>query len=104
MVVSDGIAASDPDAVVVNVETGNALPVASAGEDQTAVLGSTVVLSGAESTDANGDSLTYLWSVLSQPESSTSTPLPVDNLTSSLLIDAQGEYVVQLIVLSLIHI
>lgn len=98
LVVSDDMESSEPDAVAVNVETMNTLPVADAGEDQTAVVGETVVLSGAASSDVDGNSLTYQWSVLSQPESSTSVPLPVDGLTSSLLIDAQGEYLVQLVV------
>gem|GEM_PF-4178974 len=98
LVVSDGFDSSDPDQAMVNVETINSVPVADAGDDRTAVLGTTVVLSAAGSSDADGDSLTYQWDVLSQPESSLSSPEPGDGLTSNFLIDAWGDYVVQLTV------
>ena len=49
------------DTVTINVET-NIEPVANAGGDQTATLGSVVTFDGSGSTDANtGDSITYSW-------------------------------------------
>ena len=44
LVVSDGIASSNPDSVVVNVETENTVPVAEAGDEQTAELGFNTVV------------------------------------------------------------
>lgn len=98
LVVSDGIDNSDPDTASVNVEIVNTKPVANAGEDQSAVVGTTVVLDGAASLDADGDALYYEWSVLSQPDLSDSVADPTDGLTSTLLIDHAGDYLVQLIV------
>lgn len=98
LVVSDGIDTSDADAATVNVDTENTKPIADAGEDQSTVIGSTVVLDGSASTDANGDSLSYEWSVLSQPVLSDAAPEPADGLTSTLLVEHAGDYLVQLIV------
>jgi hypothetical protein len=45
-------------------------PTANAGPDQTAKIGATVTLNGTGSTDPNGNSLTYLWTLISAPTGS----------------------------------
>jgi hypothetical protein len=50
----------------------NAPPIANAGKYQNVVKGSTVTLDGSNSTDQNGDTLTYIWALVSQPVSLTS--------------------------------
>ncbi len=98
LIVDDGFDSSAADLVVINVETPNSRPVANAGADQSATVGSTLVLDGSASTDADGDDLDYQWSVLSRPADSASSPQPSNGLTSTLLIDRPGDYLVQLIV------
>jgi len=61
LVVNDGTADSAPDEVVVTVVETNTLPVADAGPDRTAEVGTKVQLDGSSSLDADGDMLTYAW-------------------------------------------
>ena len=74
LVINDGYSSSLPDTVVVisSPTNGNAPPVAHAGHDQTIHLGTTVLLDGTASTDANGHALSYIWSIKSKPSSSAS--------------------------------
>jgi len=96
LVVSDGILNSNPDTVVIT--TANTTPVANAGPDQTVPLSSIVLLDGTASFDADGDPLTFSWSFVSRPVSSTATLLNPNNSKSSFVADVAGTYVVQLIV------
>jgi hypothetical protein len=59
LVVSDGAATSPP--VTTTATITNRAPVANAGLDQTAELGSAATLNGASSSDPDGDALTYEW-------------------------------------------
>lgn len=68
LIVNDGTEDSLPSTVTLT--TGNAAPVADAGTDQSATQGEQVTLSGAGSTDPNGDLLTYTWQTTSAPAGS----------------------------------
>ena len=68
MTVSDG-ALIDDDTVMVSFD--NLQPVADAGDMQAVRVGDAVLLDGSNSSDANGDSLTYLWSLVSAPAGSS---------------------------------
>ena len=59
--VSDGNGGTNSQEVQVTVNVVNVAPIVDAGSDQTALEGQTVMLNGT-ATDADGDSLTYLWS------------------------------------------
>ena len=59
--VSDGNGGTNSQEVQVTVNEVNVAPIVDAGSDQTALEGQTVMLNGT-ATDADGDSLTYLWS------------------------------------------
>ena len=48
----------------------NTPPIADAGPDQTALIGDTVELDGSGSTDADGDELTFAWSLTLVPAGS----------------------------------
>ena len=61
LVVNDGTANSTADEVVITVKQVNKVPVANAGPDQTVNEGAVVTLDGTVSTDADGNTLTYLW-------------------------------------------
>jgi hypothetical protein len=71
LVVNDGKVDSTINSTTVTVTDVNAAPVANAGASQTAVIVGatkpTVTLTGVESTDANGDLLSYKW-VLAFPQ------------------------------------
>ena len=59
LIVSDGLAQSRADSVLVSV--GNSLPVANAGPDVSVPHGSGVTLNGSGSFDLDGDPLTWRW-------------------------------------------
>ena len=82
-----------------NIST-NRAPVADAGPDQQVVLGAAAVqLSGVGSFDADGDSLTYQWTLLSRPALSTAG-LSVEGRAEQVQLDVDlaGIYVVGLVV------
>ena len=80
--------------------TGNTPPVANAGPDQSVSAGSVVQLNGAGSSDADGDTLTYNWTLISQPQFSTSTITsdPNNPGLANFTADWSGTYQVQLVV------
>ena len=90
--------ASDVDSVVFNIQ-GGLLPIANAGEDQTVNVGEIFELSANNSFDPFGRELSYNWSLVRVP--STSSITEIENSTNesiSLKPDTAGLYVVSLIV------
>ncbi len=69
LIVNDGKVNSAPDTLVVT-SVSNFVPVADAGADQTVNTGELVSLDGSGSSDADGDTLTYYWS-LAKPDGSS---------------------------------
>lgn len=96
LVVNDGLADSTPDTVVIS--TLNTVPIADAGADQFVRVGETVTLDGSNSSDADGDPLTYLWSIVSKPADSGSDLSATDIVNPTFVPDKDGDYVIQLIV------
>ncbi|HET9836697.1 MAG TPA: PKD domain-containing protein, partial [Candidatus Angelobacter sp.] len=96
LVVNDGMV--DSAAATVTITTKNTAPVASAGPNQSVFVGSTVTLNGSASTDVDGDSLTYRWSLLSVPANSVATLANPATVTPSFAVDVKGTYIAQLIV------
>jgi hypothetical protein len=96
LIVNDGTVDSAP--VTVNIDTDNSAPVADAGPDQTVLVLDTVNLDGSASIDVDGDMLTYSWSLISSPASSTTTLTNATTATPSFIADELGTYVAQLIV------
>ena len=82
----------------VNVTTSGTAPVGNAGADQNVNLGAVVSLNGNASSDADGDSLNYLWSVMSRPAGSVATLAAPTSATPTFVADRLGTYVAQLIV------
>jgi len=96
LIVNDGYLSSAPATVVIS--TTYIPPVANAGPNQTVNAGSTVQLSGAASTDTNGNPLTYSWAILSQPSGGTATLSNATLVNPTFVANLIGTYVVQLIV------
>ena len=76
----------------------NSEPVADAGPDRTVFLAETVTLDGSGSRDADGDPLTFSWSLTSVPAGSTATLSDPAAVMPSFVVDLPGAYVVQLVV------
>ncbi len=98
LIVYDGSETSDPDTVILNIEAGNTPPVADAGADQSVYVGDTVTLDGSASSDADGDALTYHWSITVQPANSTANLSDPAASNPTFSVDQPGDYIVQLIV------
>lgn len=96
LVVHDGVVTSDPDRVTLS--TVNSKPVAEAGTDLSYPLGTTVTLDGSDSTDVDGDRLSYLWALTTVPAGSTATLSDRAAVRPTFVIDKPGLYTAQLLV------
>ncbi|RWX44711.1 FG-GAP repeat-containing protein [Candidatus Electrothrix aarhusensis] len=78
--------------------TGNTAPVADAGQDQSAMQGEEVCFDGSDSSDADGDPLSYLWTLNAWPAGSAAE---LDDPTAEapcLIADLPGTYRVSLVI------
>lgn len=89
-------AASQPSTVPVG--TVNSPPVADAGPDQASSGGATVQLTGAASSDADGDALGYQWAFVERPAGSTAALAGADSVAPSFVTDRSGTFRVRLTV------
>lgn len=96
LIVNDGKVDSAP--ATVTVTTVNSPPVANAGPDQTVFLNSIVHLNGSASSDVDGDTLTYQWSLTSTPVGSAAQLSDPSAVTPTFTADVKGIFVAQLIV------
>jgi RHS repeat-associated protein len=76
----------------------NGAPLANAGAAQTVRVGDTVQLSGAASSDPDGDLLGYRWSFVSRPAGSTAALSGANTVNPRFVVDRAGNYVVGLVV------
>jgi hypothetical protein len=76
----------------------NTAPVANAGPNQTVTAGDLVTLTGAGSTDANGNPLTYAWTLTSKPGGSTAALTGATTVNPTFTADLAGAYVASLVV------
>lgn len=96
LIVNDGTTNSSP--VTVFISTQTSAPVANAGPNQSVPVNSSVQLSGAGSTDANGLALTYQWSLLSVPAGSAASLNSNSIVNPAFIADRAGTYIAQLTV------
>lgn len=89
------LCATDATRVIVG-ETGNRAPQADAGSDREAEVGVGVPLDGTQSTDPDGDALTFLWSIHSAPAGSAALIEDADSSTPSFSPDIEGEFLIRL--------
>ena len=101
LIVNDGKVDSLSSVVVITASAANSAPVANAGTTQTVarVNGTiTITLSGTGSTDANGDTLTYKWTIAYQPTGSTATLSSSTAASPTITATVAGVYVFNLVV------
>ena len=86
-----------PDEVVVS--TLNSAPTADAGSDQVIIVrGATVQLDGRGSSDPDGDSLSFVWTMIEKPAGSTAALSNPASVTPTFVADLQGSYLLALVV------
>lgn len=93
----DGCGGGGDDASVTTATTQNTSPVANAGADQALPVGATVHLDGSGSSDADGDTLNYHWT-LTLPVASTAVLTNETSANPTFTIDIGGTYVATLLV------
>lgn len=98
LIVNDGKLDSPVVATTVTASTANAAPVANAGTAQTVATAAVVLLDGRNSTDANGDSLTYTWVMLYKPTGSVAALSSATASQPTFTADLAGVYVLSLVV------
>jgi hypothetical protein len=98
LIVHDGTVSSAPDTVIVTAGVGNTSPVANAGPDQIVTTGTTVVLDGTASRDADGHAISWKWTLTAKPTGSAAALSDPISARPSFLVDTAGEYVAQLVV------
>lgn len=97
LVVSDGALDSAP--ASLSLTPSNTVPVAVARPlSSFAHLGQSLALDGTGSSDVDGDSLTYLWTVTSRPIGSAAALSAATTARPSLTPDVAGAYAIQLVV------
>lgn len=96
LLVRDPWTTGDPDTVTASLE--NVKPVANAGASRSVPVGEPVSLDGSGSGDANGDPLTFSWTLASLPANSSSAIGNATAPVAGFVPDLPGTYVAQLIV------
>lgn len=76
----------------------NNIPVANAGLDQEVTTGSSVVLDGSDSSDADADTLTYSWTLITRPAGSSAVLATSSAVNPTFTADLDGQYVARLVV------
>lgn len=98
LIVNDGKVDSPPSMVTITAVVANVAPVAVPGGSQSVSTGAFVYLSGAGSFDANGDPITFQWTLVSRPAGSTAALTLSTASSLYFLADVAGNYVFSLAV------
>ena len=100
LIVNDGNQDSSPDTVIIaaNMSQQNTPPVANAGSDTHSFIGSDLTLDGNGSNDADGDALSYNWTLDEKPIDSTVSLINANTSIPVLVPDVEGSYDISLVV------
>jgi len=96
--VNDGSLSSENASVTITAKTGNLPPVAVAGQDKSGAAGLNISLDGTQSTDPNGDSITYSWRLIARPIGSAAGIANPAFAKTTFIADLPGLYVASLTV------
>ena len=98
LTVTDNEDATSTDEVNVTVNApDNTPPVANAGANQNVTTGSTVTLDGSGSSDADGDTLTYKWTMKTKPTGSSAALSDTTAQKPTFTADKDGSYTLELV-------
>ncbi len=99
LVVTDRLGLASKPAVIKITVSANTPPKANIGELISQVsAGDTITLYGSASKDPDGDPLTYKWSLIFKPDNSSATIADATSQNSTLQVDVDGGYTIQLLV------
>lgn len=98
LIVSDGKVKSSSATVSITAANANVVPVANAGVAQSVFVGTAVTLDGSASSDANGDTLIYAWTLTAKPAGSAATLSSTTAARPTFTADIAGTYVATLTV------
>jgi hypothetical protein len=94
----DDTSGDDDDASSDDDASDNQAPTAEAGDPQTIELGDSAYLNGSDSSDPDGDSLDFLWEVVSAPAGAQAGLAGETTITPTLTPDTEGNYTIELTV------
>jgi hypothetical protein len=97
LVVSDGKLSSAISTTTIIASMANAAPVANAGTNQNVIVGREVTLDATGSTDANKDTLSYTWVMVSRPATSAAVLSSTTASKPTFTADKVGTYVMSLL-------
>lgn len=97
LVVSDTKLTSPIATVTITASMANVAPVANAGPNQNVIAGRQVTLDATGSTDANKDTLTYTWVMVSRPATSSAALSSTTDPKPTFTADKVGTYVMSLL-------
>ena len=92
-----GFSLTQAQTIITALAVNNA-PVANAGPDQNVAVDDLVTLTGAGSSDPNGNPLTYAWTLSSKPVGSTAVLTGATTVSPTFTADLAGTYVASLVV------
>jgi hypothetical protein len=98
LMVNDGTVDSTANTVTITADTTNSAPMANAGEDQNIATTTVVTLNGSASSDADGDAISYSWSLTTVPAGSNASLSDSTNVSPTFTADIDGAYIAQLMV------